>query len=120
MIQKNNTYILTVNDFVLICKYFGVNINTTTVKMQPSLTFSEYRFYDTYTNGMLFSFYDHDGMFRVPKNSKEFYEIHISKVLTKNPDMPPVEMLHLIKKNAHTLTSEIKRKVRNTKNKLSK
>lgn len=116
MIQKNGHYILTVNDYVLICKHFGVNINTTTVKTVPQLQFTEYRFYDIYTNGLLFTFYDHDGMFRVAKTFTNFYEISVDQVLTKNPSMPPIEMQKAIKKNVHSAPTEIKRRIDNFKN----
>ena len=116
MIQKNGRYILTVNDYALICKHFRINVNTTTIKIVPQLQFTEYRFYDIYTNGLLFTFYDHDGMFRVAKTPTNFYEIHIDQVLTKNPTAPPAEMQKAIKRNVHSASKEFKHRMENLRN----
>ena len=116
MIQKNGYYIITINDCVLICKHFGVNVNTTNIKTVPRLQFTEYQFYDIYTDKLLFTFYNHDGMFRVAKTSTDFYETSIDQVLAKNPTMPSIEMQKAIKKNVHSAPIEFKRRIENFKN----
>ena len=120
MIQKNNRYVITINDLTKICKYFGTNINTTEVKTHPEMGFTEHRFYDIYTEQLLFTFYDHDGMFRVPKDKVTFHEIHISGVLAKNPVEPPKGMLDAISKKRHKPASAIPRRVQKIKEKLTK
>ena len=120
MIQKNNYYVITINDLIKICKYFGTNINTTKVKTHLDIDFTEYRFYDIYTEQLLFTFYDHDGMFRVPKDKITFYEVHLLGVLSKNPVEPPEGMLDAISKKRHKSTSAIPRRVQKIKEKLTK
>ena len=120
MIKKSDFYIITINDLTKICKYFGTNINTTRMITIPQMGFTEHRFYDVYTEQLLFTFYDHDGMFRVPKDSITFYEVHISGVISKNPIDPPEGMLDVITKNKHKPASSIPKRVENLKNKLTK
>ena len=115
MIRKNGYYKLNIDDFVKICKHFGLNPNSTTVQTFPGMMFSEYRFYDIFTNAELVSFYDHDGMFRTRKNATDFYEEPISNVLGKNPDMPPSDMMSAIKKNVHKAPAKIRQKIAETK-----
>lgn len=111
MIRKNGHYILNIDDFNKICKHFGLNPNSTTVQTFPGVVFSEYRFYDIFTNGELVSFYDHDGKFRTRKNSVDFYEDTINNVLGKNPNMPPANMMAAIKKNVHKAPAKIRQKI---------
>lgn len=115
MIRKNGHYILNVDDFNKICKHFGLNPNSTTVRTFPGMTFSEYRFYDIFTNGELVSFYDHDGIFRTRKNATDFYEEPINNVLGKNPNMPPSDMMIAIKKNVHKAPAKIRQKINEVK-----
>lgn len=115
MIQKNGHYIITISDCALICKYFGVNPNTTRMETHPDLQWTEYRFYDIYTEGLLFTLYDHDGKFRVAKNLTEFHEVHISQVLAKKPSTPPADMQHAISKNVHKPPTTTKRDFMNFK-----
>jgi len=112
MIRVNGHYILTIDDFNKICKHFGLNPNSTFVQTFPGIEFLEYRFYDIYTKGLLLSFYDHDGKFRVKKNAVEYYEDAVNNVLlVKNPTMPSVDMLAAIKKNVHKAPAKIRQKI---------
>lgn len=115
MIRKNGHYILNVDDFNKICKHFGLNPNSTTIKTFPGMEFLEYRFYDIFTNGELVSFYDHDGKFRTKKNAVDFYEDSISNVLSKNPSMPSIAMINAIKKNVHKIPDKIHQKIVETR-----
>ncbi len=116
MIRKNGHYILNIDDFGKICKHFGLNPTSTKVQTFPGIDFTEYRFYDIFTNGELVSFYDHDGKFRTRKNAIDFYEDTVDNVLGKNPDMPPVGMMNAIKKNVHKTPAKIKQKIEEVKN----
>lgn len=109
MILKNGHYIITIYDCALLCKYFGVNPNTTRMETHPDLHWTEYRFYDIYTDGLLFTLYDHDGKFRVAKNRTEFYEAPINQVLAKKPTMPPADMQEAISKNVYKPPTTSKR-----------
>jgi len=110
MIKRDGHYIVTVEDWNTIIKYFLLAPKTVTIKEAPALTFTEYRFYDIYTNKVLFSFYDHDGKIRIPGNGKLIaYEIDISQVFAKNPDAPAQELLDAIKLNAYSRKTFAKR-----------
>ena len=103
MIKREGHYILTVEDWNNIIKYFLLAPKTVAIKEAPNLTFTEYRVYDIYSNKVLFSFYDHDGKIRIPGNGKLIaYEIDISQVFAKNPDAPAQELLDAIKINTHS------------------
>lgn len=104
MINRSGHYILTIEDFEKICKYFGVNARTVNVREFPSIPFIETRFYDIYTRRVLFSFYDHDGMIRIPINndtSKIAYELSINQVLGRDKTTPPQEIIDAIRGNKH-------------------
>lgn len=102
MIKRDGHYILTIEDWNLICKHFMINPRTVNIREFPQLTFTETRVFDVYTKKVLFSIYDHDGMIRIPGEKNTFaYEIDINKILTKNPEMPSQQALDLIKKNVH-------------------
>ena len=103
MIKRDGHYILTIEDWNNIFKYFRLAPKTVAIKEAPDLTFTEYRVYDIYSNKVLFSFYDHDGKIRIPGNGKVIaYEIDISQVFAKNPDFPGQELLDAIKINTHS------------------
>lgn len=101
MITFNGHYILSIADWTTICKHFSLNPRSVSIKEFPSLTFIETRVTDIYSKKVLFSFYDHDGMIRIPgdKDSVAEYEIDIHKVIGKNPDAPSQEIIQAIKKN---------------------
>lgn len=103
MIKREGHYILTVEDWNAVIKYFLLAPKTVAIKEAPDLTFTEYRVYDIYSNKVLFSFYDHDGKIRIPGNGKVIaYEIDISQVFAKNPDFPGQAILDAIKINTHS------------------
>lgn len=103
MITREGRYILTLADWNTIIKYFLLTPQSINIKEAPSLMFTEYKVYDVYSKKVLFSFYDHDGMIRIPGNGKLIaYEIDISQVLAKNPDFPGQELLDAIKINTHS------------------
>lgn len=103
MIKREGHYILTVEDWNTVIKYFMLAPKTVAIKEAPDLTFTEYRVYDIYSNKVLFSFYDHDGKIRIPGNGKTvMYEIDISKVFAKNPDFPGQAILDAIKINTNS------------------
>lgn len=79
MIKREGRYILTVEDWNAVLKYFLLTPKTVAIKEAPDLTFTEYRIYDIYSNRVLFSFYDHDGKIRIPGNGNLItYEIDVS------------------------------------------
>lgn len=102
MIKRDGHYILTVDDWNIIVKFFMLNSRTVNVKEAPDLLFTAYKVYDIYSKKVLFVFYDHDGKIRVPgPNNTIAHEIDISKILTKNPDMPSQKILSAIAANCH-------------------
>lgn len=103
MITRDGHYILTIDDWSNICRYFTLNPRTVKIKEFPQLTFTEIKAYDIYTNKVLFSFYDHDGMIRVPGNGNLIaYEIDIHQVLDKKAAKPAQEIIVVIKQNVHS------------------
>ena len=110
MIKREGRYILTVEDWNTVIRYFMLAPKTVAIKEAPDLTFIEYRVYDIYSNKILFSFYDHDGKIRIPGNGKIIaYEIDISQVFAKNPDFPGQELLDAIKINTHSRKTFVER-----------
>lgn len=101
MITKNGKYILNVEDFGKILKYYGLQQNSVTVQTIPGIVFTEYDFVDIFNDVTLVSFYDHDGKFRVSKGKNEFYEDDITNVLAKNPENKNQEMIDAISKRVH-------------------
>lgn len=103
MIKRAGHYVLTIEDWNTIIRYFLLDPKTVTIEEVPGLTFTEYRVYDIYSNKILFSFYNHDGKIRIPGNGKLIaYEIDISQVFAKNPDFPGQALLDAIKINTHS------------------
>lgn len=111
MIRKNGRYVININDFIKICKFFELNPNNISVKMTAWENILEYHFYDIFTDATLFVFYNHDGKIRVKKNSTDFYEESIDNILGKNPTPPNPEMLAIIKKLSRNTTQRIKQKI---------
>ena len=114
MIKKEGHYILTIEDWNLISKYFMVNPKAITIKEFPNLMFTEYKVYDIFSNKVLFSFYNHDGKIRISGNGKTImYEIDISQVLTKNPTPIPQSIFDAIKINAHNSHAMTMKNIKN-------
>jgi len=111
MIRKNGRYVLNIDDFAKICKYFGLNPNSTGVQTFPEMIYTEYRFYDIFNGADLVSFYDHDGKFRAKKDSVDFYEDDVSNALGKNGGKPSDAMIKAIAKNVHKRFDRAKQKL---------
>ncbi len=123
MIKREGHYILTIEDWQTIIKYFMLTPRTVAIHEVPDLTFIEYQARDIYTKKILFSFYNHDGKIRIPGDNKTIaYEIDISQILTKNPNMPPQHILDSVKSNARksrkTFANRIKSTEKTTKRKV--
>lgn len=106
--KRDGHYILTVADWTAICKYFELNPRSVFIKDRLNLTFTEIQAYDIYTKAHLFSFYDHDGLIRIPnETSKDTYiTIDISTVLIQKNRLPD-NIKQLLKKRT-TRTSSVK------------
>lgn len=118
MVNRDGHYILTIDDWQKICKYFSLNTRTTHVKEFPQINFIEYRVYDIYTKKLLFSFFDHDGKIRIPGQGKTIaYEIDISEIVSGKSKTAISNILNAVKCNTHgqpknTITRNVMQKFR--------
>lgn len=102
MIKREGHYILTLDDWNTIIKYFMLNPRTVAVKEAPDLIFTEYRLYDIYSKKVLLGFYDHDGMIRISDDNNTIkHTIDIYKILEKNPEPPSQQILETVKVKLH-------------------
>lgn len=121
MLCKDGRYILNLNDWVSICKYFNIDSRRVHLTFYRDLTFIEYALIDIHTRANILSFYDHDGMIRIIKddangsNSRLFwtalpYEVSINDILCSEPKPPSKEILDIIKSKQRK-TSSVAKKV---------
>ena len=116
MIRRKGYYILNIDDWIKICKFFSINPKTTCIEDFKQLTFIETQVFDIYTEKHLFSFYNHDGMIRIPKKNRDFYEIPIHNIIGKNPEPISQEIMSIFKKNVHGPIKSITNKISEKKN----
>ena len=101
MIKIDNVFMLTINDYSKICSYFKLNPKTVVIKIKPSLTTIETMFVDIYTNEVLFSFFSHDGLIRIPKTKDDFYTIPVSSIMKQDAEEPSKDIMGSIRSRMH-------------------
>lgn len=113
MIKRDGHYILTTADYSFLCKVFRLSPSAVRVKEFPSVNFIEYRFIDIHTNTVLFSFFDHDGMIRIPNdnNSDTFlFELNSNDIFNKNSNNEiPDNIMKAVINNIHSHSTNIRK-----------
>ena len=92
MIMQNGRYLLSLNDWINVCKYFKLDTTKTKIVHIPQLTFIQYDIVDIDTNRVVLSFYDHDGLFRI----KGDYTFPISSIFDRKAPKPSEEIMKYI------------------------
>ena len=104
MLNNAGRYVLSLDDWNYICKYFQLNSRTISIHENPQLTFVSYEVYDMRNNMVLFIFFDHDGMIRVPADNQKHaysYEMHVNKILKRDAKNPPIDISMAISKKVY-------------------
>ena len=114
MIKIDNVFTLTVNDYLSICSYFKLNPKTVIIKIKPSMTTIETMFVDIYTNEVLFSFFSHDGLIRIPKTKNDFYTKSVSSIMKQNDEEPSKDIMGSIRSRMHKPSTAALNKIKNT------
>lgn len=112
MIKRDGHHILTVADYNFLCKVFRLSPSAVRVKEFPSINFTEYRFIDIHTNAVLFSFYDHDGMIRIPNSDGAtfLFELNSNDIFNKNPNNEiPDNIMKAVIRNVHEHSTSIRK-----------
>lgn len=100
---NNGRTILSIGDWVYICKYFHLVPQTVGIREVPSLTFVETRLYDIRNNKDLLSLFSHDNKIRISttNNPSGYYEIDVADILKRDGNKPSEDIQKAVAVNVY-------------------